>query len=460
MWRSSCALCVLATSRYLCGVPPALRTLRRGISVVVLLVLVGGVVSAAGAAPVRSTSVAAGPVVASPSPSASATTVSVRELFDVELAKQAVAIGTGDVRAFLRPADPGLHDHLLRIYSSLRAMKAVGVTMTVAGSPVRVADEAQGAPIAGGVPFGGRRGGDTGPPDGRWRATVELGFCAAVDGCVRAPTKVQTEWTVTGTSVRLVAYPFSTDRGPRPWEANDLRAVVGDRVVVAGTSRTSGRLSAVLATAERAAVRADRYALWRPAPTRYMVYLADPDEWTAWYGGKQAPWVAGFAMPLAPDYTEIVLNATRVDATESLDTLTHEFAHVTTLAGVSRNYSDTWVLVEGVAEYAAHAGESPQAYRWLGGTRSYVRGGQWSGTAALSAPEESSTVGDATGRYGAAYLAVRRIAERYGEERMWSFFDAVVRSAESPEKAAPRVLGAEWVAVAADCDAWIRSIVY
>ncbi|GIJ48593.1 hypothetical protein Val02_54790 [Virgisporangium aliadipatigenens] len=426
--------------------------------VVVLLALVGGSVSAAGATPVRSAPVGARAAVAGPSPSASSAPVSVRDLFEVELAKQATAITTGDVRAYLRPADPALHDRMLRIYGSLRAMKAVAVTMTVSGSPQRVT-EGQGAPIAGGQPFGGRRGGDNGPPDGRWRATVELSFCAAADGCVRAPTKVQSEWTVTGTVAKLVAYPDSTDRGPRPWEASDLRAAVGERVVVAGTSHTSARLPAVLETAEKAAKIADRYARWRPAPTRYMVYLADPEDWAKWYGGKQAAWVAGFAMPLAPDYTEIVLNATRVDAAESLDTLTHEFAHVTTLAGVSRNYSDTWVLVEGVAEFAAHAGEDPRKYRWLDGTRTYVRSGQWPGTAALSAPAESASVGDATGRYGVAYLAVRRIADRFGEDRMWSFFEAVVRSAESPERAAPRVLGAEWSDVAADCDASIRSLV-
>jgi hypothetical protein len=163
-------------------------------------------------------------------------------------------------------------------------------------------------------------------------------------------------------------------------------------------------------------------------------------------------------MPITSEYTEIVLNAARIDSGEVLSTLTHEFAHVTTLAGVQRNYTDSWLLVEGIAEYVTHADRLVSAYPWLAGTRRYVRGGQWQGTAGLAAPVESSTVGDATGRYGVAYLAVRRLAARFGEARMLDFFAAVARDGQNPEAASPAVLGAPWAEVAADCDRYIRDL--
>jgi hypothetical protein len=353
-----------------------------------------------------------------------------RAAIDAALGAQAAALARGDAAGFVAVAEAPLREGMKQRYDALRALRAVGYTALTVGE-VTV----------------------DGPT---WRATVEIGFCAGAPGCAAAPVRVPTLWVVGAGGALLVESGRSSPYGPRPWEVSDLRVAVGERVVVAAPPRYAGRLAATLGAAERAAASADRYARWRPKPSRYVVYLAGPPEWSTWYGVKQPAWAAGFAMPINPEHTEIVLNATRIDAAETLNTLTHEFTHVTSLAGVQRNYTDSWLLVEGLAEYVTHAQRPVSAYPWLAGTRRYVRSGQWPGTANLAAPPESATVGDATGRYGVAYIAVRRLVERFGEARVIDFFAAVARDGRPPTAAAPETLGVPWIAAAADCDLLIR----
>ena len=187
-------------------------------------------------------------------------------------------------------------------------------------------------------------------------------------------------------------------------------------MVVAASPRYASRLQPTLAAAEQAAAKADRYARWRPQPSRYVVYLAGAGRVVdVVRRASSRPGRPGTRCRSRPSTREIVLNASRIDSGEVLNTLTHEFSHVTTLAGVQRNYTDSWLLVEGLAEYVTHGDRSRAgAYPWLDGTRRYVDSGRWPGTAALAAPAESATVSDATGRYGVAYFAVRRLAERFG----------------------------------------------
>ncbi len=345
---------------------------------------------------------------------------------------QADAVNRGDAAAFLTPVEAPLQEPMRRRFEALRAIRATTFTATLDKAPVMEA--------------------------GGWRVTIELNFCAGAPGCGAAPVRVPTLWAVNGEVARLVEWGSSTHYGPRPWEVSELRAAVGNRVVVAASPRYASRLQSTLQAAERAAQRADRYARWRPAPARYVVYLAGPDEWSTWYGVKQPAWAAGYAMPITPDHTEIVLNAARIDSGEALSTLTHEFSHVSTLAGVRRNYTDSWLLVEGMAEYVTHVSKAPAAYPWLDGTRRYVGGGKWPGTAALAAPAESASVGDATGRYGVAYFAMRRLAERFGEEKLLAFFSAVARDGRQPDQVSSETFGVTWADAAADCDRYIRSV--
>lgn len=357
----------------------------------------------------------------------------VSEAVTAAVTAQADAVNRGDAAAFLTPVEAPLHEPMRRRFESLRAIRATGYTATLEKAPVREA--------------------------GGWRVTIELNFCAgAAMGCGAAPVRVPTLWTVGEAGARLVEWGSSTHYGPRPWEVSDLRAAIGNRVVVAASSRYAARLPSTLQAAERAAEKADRYARWRPPPAKYVVYLAGADEWSTWYGVKQPAWAAGYAMPITPDHTEIVLNATRIDSGEALNTLTHEFSHVSTLAGVRRNYTDSWLLVEGMAEYVTHVGRATGAYPWLDGTRRYVGGGRWPGTAALAAPAESASVGDATGRYGVAYFAMRRLAERFGEDKLLAFFAAVARDGRAPDQVSPEMFGVPWAEAAADCDRYIRSV--
>jgi Peptidase of plants and bacteria len=227
-------------------------------------------------------------------------------------------------------------------------------------------------------------------------------------------------------------------------------------VIVATTAQYAARLPALLAAAERAATVTDRFAKWGKPPGRYVVYLAGRSEWGKWYGVPQQPWVAAFAMPLTDVATEVVLNVDNVDSRDVTDVLRHELTHVVTLAGVDRTYAHSWWLVEGVAEYVRVTGGA-RPFDGLGDVRRYVHSGLWSGDVALDSPPAGATAGDVNGRYGVAYLAVKRLADRFGEAKMLAFFGAVVRDGMALDKAALSVLGVAWAEVRADCAAAVRA---
>src|SRR5262249_49343330 len=196
-------------------------------------------------------------------------------------------------------------------------------------------------------------------------------------------------------------------------------------------------------------------ASWAPPPERYLVYLAGPDEWSRWYGVSQPAWVAGYAMPVGDDDTEIILNAVKVDPGDVRDTLRHEFAHVVTLAGVRRSYTPRWWLVEGIAEYVRMVDRPLRGYRGWAAARRYIHSGQWSGSIVQDQPPPLTVSTDeADGRYGIAFLAVRCLADRYGADRMLSFFNAVVRLGGDPDEASVTGFGAPWDVVAAGCAGW------
>ena len=346
---------------------------------------------------------------------------------------QAAALLSGDENGFLAGTDPKLQPDLKRRFGVLRAMHVAGWDETVADGPDPVGDA-------------------------RWKAQVRLRYCFAVPGCAPTGVTVHTEWTEVDGRLRLSAMGTSdaTDLGPRPWEVADLRVAVGARTIVATTPRYANRLPAALAGAEQAAEVVDRYARWAPPPGRYLVYLAGGDEWGRWYGVHQPSWVAGYAMPVADDTTEIILNAQCVGSDAVLDTLRHEFTHVVTLVGVRRDYSAQWWLVEGIAEYVRMVGRPLGDYAGYGATHRYVHSGRWDGTVALGEPPDSSSTDDASGRYGVAFLSLRRIADRFGEDALLNFFDAVIRKGTDPSAAAPAVLGASWDDVRADCARYVR----
>jgi hypothetical protein len=350
------------------------------------------------------------------------------------LQAQSNAMRSGDEAGFLAPVAPALRLEMRRRYTALRALRVTDWREQLVDEP--------------------RQNGA-----GRWTAGVQLSYCVVVAGCVPAPMSVTTAWAEGERGPTLVEFGTVREQGPRPWEISDLRVAIGNRVVVAAPSSYAGRLPATLASAEKAAALTDRYARWRPPPARYLVFLAGRDEWGHWYGAQQPPWAAGVTVPLGPEQSEIVLNATRISQAQVATTLTHEFTHVVTLAGVRRTYAGNWLLVEGVAEYVRNVGKPVEAYPWLVSTGTYVHSGRWLGTASLREPAEAASVAAAAGRYGVAYLAVRRLAERFGEDRMLAFFASVVRNGTAVEAAAVQLFGIGWEEVATDCDAYVRQSV-
>jgi hypothetical protein len=55
-----------------------------------------------------------------------------------------------------------------------------------------------------------------------------------------------------------------------------------------------------------------------------------------------------------------------------------------------------------------------------------------------------------------AFLTVRRLTERFGEEKMLTFFQAVVREGTPAADASTAIFGADWSQVAADCAAYAK----
>jgi hypothetical protein len=358
----------------------------------------------------------------------------VRAKLQAMLDAQAAALLRGDETAFLAPADPrngALLGDLRRRFVILRSMNIAGWTEALGGEPE--------------------------PVDGGWRAVVRIGYCFAVRGCEPVAVPIPTRWAESGGPLRLVEFGSSdaSDLGPRPWEVSDLRVALGSRVVVAAAPRYADRVPALLAAAEKAAAITDRYARWGPPPGRYLVYLAGPEEWGRWYGVRQAEWVAGYAMPITARHTEIVLNGQRVTADEVVDTLRHEFAHVVTLVDVRHDYSRQWWLVEGVAEYVRMVGRPLPEYELLSASRRYVRAGSPTDVPGLTEPTATASTEDASGRYGVAFLSVRWLAERFGEEKMLRFFDEVVRRGVAPPAAAAGEFGVDWGEIIGDCAGYV-----
>jgi hypothetical protein len=344
---------------------------------------------------------------------------------------QTAALLRGDLGGFLAPVAPDnatLRAALTRRFNVLRALR-VAVWSEAAGDP-------------------------TGNADGVWKLPVQVTYCFVVPDCAPLSMSIPTSWTESAGTTRLITFGDSAaaDLGPRPWEASDLRAAIGRRVLVASPARYAARLPALLAAAEKAAAVTDRFARWGTPPGRYVVYLAGPGEWGKWYGVAQQPWVAAFAMPLTDVATEVVLNVDHVDARDITDVLRHEFTHVVTLAGVDRSYPHSWWLVEGIAEYVRVTG-GPRPFDGLGDVRRLLHNGLWSGDVALDSPPANAIASDVNGRYGVAYLAVKRLADRFGEATMLDFFGAVVRDGEPLDKAARSAFGVPWATVSADCAA-------
>jgi hypothetical protein len=365
-----------------------------------------------------------------------------RAQIDTALHTQGAALRSGDEDGFLAVGEPGnaeVRTELGRRYRSLRGLQVTVWEPRVAESPTQ----------------------ETGVDDpAEWRARLSLRHCFVVPGCEADDLRVESRWVQRNGRAYLVRLDASgaDQNGPRPWEVADLRVAVGKRAVVATTSDYSARLPSLLGEADRAATVADRFAVG-PVPDRYHMFFAGGTEWKRWYNGNRPEWAAGYAVPTSDRRIDVVLNAAEVPSGFVDDIMRHELSHAASLRG-SRHQSAAWWLVEGLAEQAELYGRAPTQHDAVaaGAVRRFIASGKWDGGVAVSEPVASAALQEAGARYGIAFLAVRRLSERYGEVKLLAFFKAVVHEGKTPEVAAPEALGAPWTDVHADCVSYVRRI--
>ena len=217
------------------------------------------------------------------------------------------------------------------------------------------------------------------------------------------------------------------------------------------------RLPEAVKAADRAAKVADTFARWSQPPNRYVIFLAGPTDWKKWYGHEQPEWAAAWAVPVSDTTTEVVVRTQVVQQRDLEVLLTHELTHVTSLAGKRNGEGrSAWWLIEGIAEYATMVNKAVKSYEGIVPTRSFVKS-KWDGDPAVDPPSSTASLDEAGGRYGVAFLSVRRIADKYGRDKMLTFFGQIVHDATPLETAATNALSTPWATVKADLATSIRT---
>jgi hypothetical protein len=294
--------------------------------------------------------------------------------------------------------------------------------------------------------------------DRSWQGDIKISYCFGASTCQAVQLLVSSAWEFKSDRLVMVDLKPSESQwnGPRPWEVDDLSIATGQRVVIGASRANEWRLTEALKAADRAAQVADKLAKWDLPPSRYVIFLAGPADWKKWYGHEQPNWAAAWAVPVSSTVTEVVVR-TQVVQQRGLETLlTHELTHVTTLAGKRDGAGrSAWWLIEGVADYATMIGKPVGQYDAISPTRAFVRG-RWNGDPAVDPPLASSSLEEASARYGVAFLAVRRISDRYGQDKMLDFFGRVVHDSQDVDAAAKAALGVSWATAKADCVTFIR----
>lgn len=352
------------------------------------------------------------------------------------LDRQGAALLRGDRDAWLRDVDPALSGDMTRLYANLRGLQ-----------------------ISGWLPR--TRKVRTGP---RWSAEIQVRVCFAASACPRTPEtyvptgdviSARTEWIVTGGRAVLAAFNQTGPDGSMPWKQTELTFAAGKRAVVAAPKNAAGTdPRAWLPAAERAAQVADRYALTRPGPGRYVVFLADERKWRDAVGEDRE--AAAFVDRTSEQTAFAIIDATALDADPTDERLLrHEFGHIATLLGTLDNRDD-WAI-EGMAEYIAYADTPVTSYELVDDARLHVTRTGWTGRLDL---EWSTEPTERFGYYAMGFLAMRCLGETYGEPKLLAFFTEVARKGEPPATAAMSALGTPWDQAQSNCkpkiQAWLK----
>ncbi|GEM_PF-2588787 len=257
---------------------------------------------------------------------------------------------------------------------------------------------------------------------------------------------------------RLVVTSSSSTAGsyPLPWDSTALTVVKGPRVMVAAPPALAGRAASVSVLAERAAAVSDRFARWL-WPERYVVYLADADQFATWYGSGKPSGAVGVSFQTSTVSNDVIVDMSEARQDQLTLILTHEFGHVVTRMGAKTVLTSARPFpmdsfVEGIADYIAQDGVPLANYYRLASTRSFIRT-QWNGRLDLNLADVKDDVGAV---YAIGFLTLRCVTERYGELPMLAFLAAVIREYHSLEQAAPATLGADWPTVSSGCVSYVR----
>jgi hypothetical protein len=361
-----------------------------------------------------------------------------RRAVDDAVRIQAKALLTGDEQGYEAVADPAnatLVADLKRRFTVLRAMGLGQWTETLTGGLHESASRS-------------------------WSGDIRISYCFGDETCVTSDVVESSRWEIRNDQLVMVELGKTDpdENGPRPWETDQLSVVQGKRAIVAATKVNEWRLDSAIVAADKAALVADQFAKWAPPPNRYVIFLASPAEWTKWYGHDQPNWAAAWAVPVGDTVTEVVVRTEVVQQRGLENLLTHELTHVTSLAGKRLGQAQAWWLIEGIAEYATMLGQPINTYDGLEPTHAFVHG-KWDGKPTVAAPSTKADLDEASARYGVAFLAVRRIAEKYGQDKMLMFWGQVVHDNKSLEDASASALGNRWATVSADSASYVRKSV-
>ncbi len=371
------------------------------------------------------------------------------------LAEQAAALLRGDQRGWLAPVDAAntrLRTHYRKLFTTLRALGVTDWRYHTTIPPV--------------LATGGRSDVDVYAVYCFHRPTCpafDVGSSGAAPRIEQTLTVERRDGRYVITALKLPADPY--EKRPTPWEGGTLAVAQGRHVTVAAPPALAGRLGEVVAAADRAAVAVDRFTRYLDIPRRrYLVYLAGDKEWNRWYGGAPGRHSRGYARPVGRAGSEVVLKMSALPGGELAKVLRHEFGHVVTLAGTEDGLRviatdfDRW-LTEGIAEYIAYAPQPAGASSRMPSVRAFVRSGRMRPTVASVPVPDKAGLRDVSAFYGLGHLAVSCLVSRYGEARMFRFFQRTVWQGTSYDKASRDVFGRAWKAVDRDCVAYVRRAV-
>ena len=116
-----------------------------------------------------------------------------------------------------------------------------------------------------------------------WSADIKLSYCFGESTCRVNNLIVGTEWRFSDDRLWLIrpgGHRNPTSTGRVHGRRAELAVGAGSRVVVASAQRYNSRLAETVAMADRAAKIADTLAKWKPAPSRYVVFIAGPSDWS------------------------------------------------------------------------------------------------------------------------------------------------------------------------------------